>query len=76
MQESTFFEEGRKLKVLADYDVVVIGAGIAGCAAAVAASRMKGTRVCIVENFCLPGGLATIGNVIVYLPLCDAGNQS
>ena len=76
MQKTTLHEEGRNLRVLADYDVIVIGAGIAGCAAAVAASRVKGTRVCIVENFCLPGGLATIGNVIVYLPLCDGrGHQ-
>ena len=76
MLDSTVHEDGRDLKVAGDYDVVVVGAGIAGCAAAVAAARVRGTRVCVIENFCLPGGLATIGNVIVYLPLCDGrGHQ-
>ncbi len=76
MQKSVIHECGRDLRICGDFDVVVVGAGIAGCAAALAAARVKGTRVCLVENFCLPGGLATIGNVIVYLPLCDGmGHQ-
>lgn len=52
------------------YDVVVAGAGIAGCAAAVAAAR-QGARVALIEKQCLLGGLATSGMIDVYLPLCD-----
>jgi FAD-dependent oxidoreductase family protein len=57
------------------YDVVVVGGGIAGVAAAVAAAR-NGASVCLLEKEIALGGLATLGNVIVYLPLCDGmGNQ-
>jgi len=57
------------------YDVVVAGAGVAGCAAAVAAAR-RGQRVALVEKTIFPGGLATGGLVLVYLPLCDGhGHQ-
>ena len=52
------------------YDVVVAGAGVAGCAAAVAAAR-QGARVALIEKQCLLGGLATSGMIDVYLPLCD-----
>jgi 2-polyprenyl-6-methoxyphenol hydroxylase-like FAD-dependent oxidoreductase len=52
------------------WDLVVAGGGIAGAAAAVAAAR-AGTRVCLLEKEYAFGGLATIGNIVVYLPLCD-----
>ncbi len=52
------------------YDVVIAGAGIAGCAAALEAAR-TGARVALLEKTVLPGGLATAGLVHVYLPLCD-----
>jgi len=61
--------------VTADYDVVVVGGGMAGVAAAVAAAR-RSARVCLVERFCALGGMATLGNIAVWLPLCDGrGNQ-
>ncbi len=57
------------------YDVAVVGGGIAGAAAAAAAAR-SGARVCLIEKEHGPGGLATLGNVAVYLPLCDGmGHQ-
>ena len=57
------------------YDVVVAGAGIAGCAAALAAAR-RGSRVALIEKQTLIGGLATAGLIFVYLPLCDGyGHQ-
>ena len=57
------------------YDVVVAGAGVAGCAAAVAAAR-RGKKVALLEKTIFPGGLATGGVVLVYLPLCDGhGHQ-
>ncbi len=56
------------------YDVVVAGAGVAGCAAALAAARM-GLRVALIEKTILPGGLATSGVVNIYLPLCDGNGH-
>ena len=52
------------------YDVAVCGGGIAGCAAAIA-SAQRGMKTVLVENSVIPGGLATSGMVLVYLPLCD-----
>jgi ribulose 1,5-bisphosphate synthetase/thiazole synthase len=57
------------------FDVVVVGGGIAGVAAAVAAAR-NGASTCLLEREQGLGGLATLGNVVVYLPICDGqGNQ-
>jgi len=65
----------KRVPVWAGYDVAVVGGGIAGTAAAVAAAR-TGARVCLVEKMQVLGGLATAGNVVVFLPLCDGlGNQ-
>jgi hypothetical protein len=66
----TITEPERTLSVAGAYDVVVAGGGIAGVAAAVAAAR-NGVSVCLLEKACALGGLATLGNVIVWLPLCD-----
>lgn len=68
--ENTVREPARELPVAGTYDVTVAGAGIAGVAAAVAAAR-NGASVCLLERTCGVGGLATLGNVIVWLPLCD-----
>ncbi len=58
-----------------EYDIVVAGGGIAGVAAALAASR-SGARTALVEKTVFPGGLATSGNILKYLPLSDRdGNQ-
>jgi len=62
-------------KVKGKFDVVVVGGGIAGVAASISAKR-NGVKVCLVEKNYAVGGLATLGNVNVYLPLCDGiGNQ-
>ena len=68
-------EPQRTLVVEDAYDVVVVGAGIAGVSAALAAAR-AGVRVVLIERMFGLGGLATLGNVVKYLPLCDGrGNQ-
>lgn len=68
-------EPERKTPVSGSYDVVVAGGGMAGVAAAVAAAR-NGASVCIIERYCGLGGLATLGNVTIWLPICDGrGNQ-
>ena len=53
-----------------DYDVVVCGGGIAGVSAALSASR-NNAKVLLVEREYALGGLATLGLIAIYLPLCD-----
>ncbi len=68
-------EPAKTLAVNAEYDVAVVGGGIAGVAAAVAAAR-EGVRVCLIEKQIGLGGLATLGIVIYWLPICDGmGHQ-
>jgi len=66
----TIREPARDTPVADEYDVVVVGGGVAGVAAAVAASR-RGARTLLVENHCVLGGLATEGLVAIFLPICD-----
>ena len=63
-------EPARTLPVSGTYDVVVIGGGIAGVAAAVAAAR-NSVSVCLLDKESALGGLATLGNVTTWLPICD-----
>ena len=68
-------EEAREIPVMKETDVIVIGGGIAGIAAAVAARRCGAAVTLIEKSVCL-GGLATNGLVCVYFPLDDgAGNR-
>jgi len=68
-------EERKELSVIEGYDVTVVGGGIAGVASAVAAARQN-QRVLLIEKMFGLGGLATLGNVIHFLPLCDGmGNK-
>jgi flavin-dependent dehydrogenase len=50
----------RRIPVAYDVDVVVVGAGPGGFAAALQAARM-GARVVLVERFEMPGGVHTCG---------------
>ena len=62
-------------KRMPEYDVIVVGGGVAGVAAAVAASR-NGAKTLLMEKTVILGGLATIGLINWYEPLCDGeGNQ-
>jgi len=63
-------EPSRSIPVDSSFDVVVVGGGIAGVAAAIAASR-QGVNVALIEKQFGLGGLATLGHVVKYLPLCD-----
>jgi len=53
-----------------DYDVIVCGGGVGGIAAAVSAAR-HGASVLLMEKSVLLGGLATIGLISWFEPLCD-----
>ncbi len=63
-------ETNRRIEVKDEYDVIVAGGGIAGISAALAAIR-QGKRVLLVEREFLLGGLATLGLITIYLPICD-----
>lgn len=69
-------EKERMLPVLRECGVLVCGGGIAGIAAAIAAAR-SGAQVTLVEREYSLGGLATLGLITIYLPMCDGlGHQA
>ena len=75
MKRNILIESRKKINIIDEFDAVVIGGGIAGVSAALAASR-NGIKVCIIEKENCLGGLATLGLVIYYLPLCEGkGHQ-
>lgn len=72
---SKFIEENNQVEVVKETDVIVVGGGVAGVAAAVAAAR-NGAKVTLIEKTIILGGLATAGHVCIYLPIDDgAGNK-
>ncbi len=62
------FEASGKTK--GSFDIIVIGGGIAGCSAALAARRHN-KSVLLIEKLTVLGGLATTGHITIYLPLDD-----
>jgi hypothetical protein len=70
----TFHEPARELNVFGDFDVVVVGGGPAGFAAAVAASR-NGAKTILIERYGHLGGMATGGLVIVIMPMSDGTSE-
>ena len=72
-----FLVEGpKKIPVKGEYDVAVIGGGIAGISAALSAARM-GKKVILAEKDYVLGGLATSGLITIYLAICDGcGSRS
>ena len=61
--------------VYGEYDVVVVGGGMAGVGAAVAAGR-AGAKTILIENTSALGGLATMGLVNIPLDfLSGLGNE-
>jgi len=73
--ENFVLEPERKIIVEQSCEVIVVGGGIAGIAAAIAGAR-GGKKVTLIEREYALGGMATLGLVTIYLPLCDGeGNQ-
>ncbi len=60
----------REINERRGYDVIVAGGGIGGIAAAVSAAR-NGADVLLIEKGLNLGGLATVGLISFYEPLCD-----
>jgi NADPH-dependent 2,4-dienoyl-CoA reductase/sulfur reductase-like enzyme len=68
-------EPARDLPVIGRPDVLVVGAGAAGIAAAVSAAR-RGAKTWLIERSNSLGGLATVGLINLLLTLDDgAGHQ-
>lgn len=59
-----------RIPVKEKYNVIVAGGGVAGVAAAVSAKR-AGKNVLLIEKSISLGGLATIGLVNLFVPLCN-----
>ncbi len=70
VEGSFIIEPERRVPVIAETDVLVVGGGAAGIAAAVAAAR-QGARAMLVERYGALGGLATNGLIILLLTLDD-----
>ena len=70
------FEPAHRLPVFHETDVVVVGGGTAGFAAAIAAKR-AGAKVALVERYGSLGGLFTNGMVLIMLSACrrEAGGD-
>jgi flavin-dependent dehydrogenase len=70
----TIFESAREVPVFAETDVLAVGGGPAGTAAAIAAARV-GAEVLLVERYNHLGGLATGGLVIWIDRMTDWSGQ-
>ncbi len=70
-----YINEKLSTPIIHSCDVLVAGGGIAGIAAALAASR-QGKSVILIEKQYILGGLGTSGLITIYKPLCDGmGHQ-
>jgi hypothetical protein len=66
-------EPARDLNVCHEAEVVVVGGGVAGIAAAVAAAR-NGAKTILLERYGHLGGLASGGLVTLIMPMSDGTN--
>lgn len=70
-----YINESLRTPLTGKTGVLVAGGGIAGISSALSAAR-HGAKVTLVENQFALGGLATLGLITIYLPLCDGmGHQ-
>lgn len=67
---SEYIDFAKKLEKKKSYDVITAGGGVAGVAAAVSAAR-SGKSVLLIEKSNILGGLATLGLVNLFVPMCN-----
>ena len=65
--ETVKYELKADVPVIADVDVLVIGAGPGGFCAAVTAARQK-RSVALAEHYGSPGGMANVGEISPFMP--------
>lgn len=65
-----FMEVKESIPVKGYRDIIVAGGGVAGVAAALSAAR-AGKKVLLLEKTNLLGGLATIGLINLFVPMCN-----
>ncbi|MBE5784066.1 MAG: FAD-dependent oxidoreductase [Clostridiales bacterium] len=58
------------IPVAGEYDVIVAGGGLSGVAAALSAARLH-KKVLLLEKSTMLGGLATLGLINLWVPLCN-----
>ena len=63
----TLQEPARRIPIVDSFDVLVLGGGIAGVAAAIAAAR-NSARVCLIERYCALGGLPPAQITLLLVP--------
>ena len=73
MAEKTIVEPARETQVCRETEVLVVGGGPAGVAAAVAAAR-NGADTTLVERYNHLGGMAT-GGLVILIPHMSAGTS-
>ncbi len=64
--ENIQYDFGKNIPVIAETDVLVVGAGPGGASAAVMAAR-RGVRTIIAERYGCPGGMAVFGEVTPFM---------
>lgn len=64
------FSFSKSIPTRASHDVIVAGGGVAGVAAAVSAAA-RGASVLLIEKSNILGGLATLGLVNLFVPMCN-----
>ena len=69
----TIREEARNIKVFRETEVVVVGGGPAGIAAAVASAR-TGAKTVLIERYGHLGGMST-GGLVILIPFMSSGGR-
>jgi hypothetical protein len=67
-QQTQTYDFQRQIETYDSADVVVIGGGPAGTAAAISAARL-GKKVILLEKSGQLGGMGTLGNVSIFMPI-------
>ncbi len=65
-----FIEEYGTVPLKGSYDILVAGGGVAGVSAAISATR-SGKKVLLIEKSLILGGLATLGIINLFVPMCN-----
>ncbi len=74
-ERGSYLEPSRRVPIVAETDVLVVGGGPAGVGAAVAARR-EGARTLLAERYPYLGGMASGGMVLVIDDMMDGSHQT